>query len=51
MKRNLVKLNGEVLKTFRNKSEWNKFLATLLKPLKIVAKVQGENEIDYFLAC
>lgn len=51
MKRNLVKLNGEVLKSFQNKSEWNKFLASLLKPLKIVAKVQGDTEIDYFLAC
>ena len=51
MKRNLVKLNGEVLKSFKTKSEWNKFLATLLRPLKIIAKVQGENEIDYFLAC
>ena len=51
MKRNLVRLNGEVLKTFQTTSAWNKFLASLLKPLKIVAKVQGENEIDYFLAC
>ena len=50
MKVNLVKTTGEVFRTFQSREEFRCFLKTLLRPLKVVAKIKGAKELDVFIA-
>ena len=49
MEINLVKLSGEVVRSFKGKTEWDCFIKSLLKPLKIVAKIKGYKCVDVFI--